>query len=219
MKAAMRTALPLSTGSAGPLAVLRARWLALSPRERHLSSLAAAAAGLLLVWWIAIAPALATLARAEVRRTALEAQQRHMQVLQAEAQRLQAQPKIGYDESLRALQAAVQQGLGGTAQINVSGDRAIVTLRATPASTLAAWLGQVRANAHAVPLEARLTRSPARATGNTPGAGGMTAPRLAPAATAPDFSQNAPVPAAVSLPGAEPDVRWDGTLVLGLPAR
>ncbi len=218
MKPGQATAAP-SALSAG-LAPLRARWATMTPRERHLSLLAAAAVGILLVWWIAIAPALATLAKADTRRSLLDAQQQRMLALQAEAQRLQAQPKLGYEESLRALQTAVQQGLRGNAQLNVTGDRAVVTVRGVPADTLASWLGQVRANAHAVPVEARLTRSSTAPSG-ADGPVYTRQPALAGVTPPPDYTQNAPVaPAAAAAKAtASPEARWDGTLVLALPSR
>lgn len=216
----MKAGTTTSKAAAG-LAPLRARWAAMTPRERHMSLLAGAAVAILLVWWIAIAPALATLAKADTRRGVLDLQQQRMLALQAEAQRLQAQPKLGYEESLRALQTAVQQGLAGNAQMSVSGDRAIVTLRGVPAEALAAWLGQVRANAHAVPVEARLTRSTAPPA--TPGnrAAAPRPPAAAGMAPPPDYTQNAPVAAAASTAAATAgqDARWDGSLVLALPTR
>lgn len=87
-----------------------------------------------------------------------------MQSLQAQAQALQSQPKIGHDEALRALEASVKQGLGASAQLNVVGDRATVTLRNTPADALAEWLAQARVNARAIPSEARLVRNTSNPT-------------------------------------------------------
>lgn len=220
---------------AATTAPLLARWQALSARERYLSSLAASAVGLLLVWAIALAPALRTLAGAETRRNTLDAQQQRLLVLQAEARRLQAEPRANPDDALRALQASVAQ-LGAGAQLSASGDRAILTLRGTPPDRLAAWLAQARANARVLPVEARLTRSPPRtaaSAGATGGAavaaGGVAGARLpipvaAQAGPTPDFSQNMAFPSVSSAAvpvtaAADTDVRWDGTLVLALPPR
>ncbi len=139
---------------------LQAYWNALAPRER---ALALSTAGLLmaaLLWWVGVGPAFGTLRSAQVQQQSLEAQLQHMKSLQAEAQALQAQPKLGYDEALRALQASVKQRLGPGAQLSVAGESATVTLRSTPAEVLASWLTQARINARAVPAEAHLTRSP-----------------------------------------------------------
>jgi general secretion pathway protein M len=68
---------------------------------------------------------------------------------------------------------------------------ATASLRAAPAASVAQWLGQARGNAHAVPREVHLTRAPAAAP--PPPSGGKDAPTT-------------------------PQVRWDGTIVMALPA-
>lgn len=148
-------------------AALRAAWAGLAARERRLVGLAAALVGLALLWWLALAPALATLRQAEVQRPLLDAQWQRMQALQAEAAALKASPRMGQDEALRALEALVKQRLGTTAQLSVVGDRANLTLKNTPAADLAGWLAEARLQARAVPLEARLTRAPGVAAGST----------------------------------------------------
>ena len=169
---------------------LQRRWNTLLPREKTWVQFTAVVIGAALLWWLAMAPALQTLRTAEMRHQALDAQLQQMKRLQAQAQQLQTQPKISPDESLRALDAAVKQRLGGAAQLNVAGDRATVTLKGAPADAIAPWLAQVRTNARALPVEARLVRS---------------------------TSPVAPTPGAP--PGSPPPVRWDGTVVLTLPAR
>lgn len=147
------------------LAPLQAHWRGLGPREQSLVRAAALLVGLALLWWVLIAPALGTLRQAEAQQRSLDAQWQRVQGLQAQAQAMQSQPKMGYDDSLRALQASVKQGLGASAQLNVVGDRATVTLRNTPADALAQWLAQARVNARAIPSEARLVRSTASPAG------------------------------------------------------
>jgi general secretion pathway protein M len=149
--------------------LLRGRWQALVPRERALVAAAASLLALALLWWVGVAPALKTLGQADTRQRNLDAQWQQMQALAAEAQALQARPKARYDEALRALEASVKQGLGPGAQLTVSGERATVTLKGVPASSLGPWLPQVRANARALPTEARLVRSPA----TTPASGAL----------------------------------------------
>ncbi|WP_397412597.1 type II secretion system protein GspM [Polaromonas sp.] len=136
------------------------RWNALAPREKTLTLLAA---GLLaaLLCWIGIGPAWGTLRSAQLQQQGLEAQLQQMKSLQAEAQALQAQPRLGHEEALRALQASVTQRLGPSAQLNVAGERATLTLQSIPAEVLASWLTQARINARAFPTEAHLTRGPA----------------------------------------------------------
>jgi general secretion pathway protein M len=162
-------------------AALATRWNLLAPRERALVGMAVALLGAALLWWVLLGPALTTLRGAEAQHQALDAQLQAMRRLQSEAMALQNQPKISYDESLRALEASVRQRLGSTAQLSVAGERATLNLKGASPEALARWLTQARVNARALPAEARLTRTSA----STP---------------------------------AAPE-RWDGSLVLTLPAR
>lgn len=142
-----------------PATRLAAAWAALQPRERRGLALAAVVVGLALLWWLALAPALATLRAAPAQRAALQAQAQQMQRWQREAQALQAQPRLSRDTAVAALEAATRQRLGNAAQLSVAGERAQLTLKQAPAQDLADWLADVRASARAVPLDARLTRS------------------------------------------------------------
>ncbi len=137
---------------------LQARWDALADRERRLLAGAGALIVVALVWWVALAPALATLRAASVQNPQLDAQLQQMQVLKAQALALQSQPKMAADEALRILEGLVKQRLAGTAQMAVVGERVTVTLKGTNADALAQWLVQARTNARAVPTEVRLTK-------------------------------------------------------------
>ncbi len=168
---------------------LQAHWAELAPRERRMVALAGTLVLFALLWWVALAPALRTLAAARDEHARLDAQLQQMSTLQAQARSLQAQPRANRDESLRALESAVRQGLGPNAQFAGAGDGANVAMRATPADQFAQWLAQARSNARAVPREAHLTRA------------------------------RTPPPAANARAADEPArVRWDGTLVMALPA-
>lgn len=171
-------------------AALQARWQSLAPREQNLMLAAGLVVLLALLWWVALAPALATVRSAPARHAELDAQLQRMLGLQAEAQQLQAAPRNSPADSVGTLRAALAQRLGASAQLNVVGDRVTVVLKGAPADGLAQWLAQARSNAHAAPVEARLVRSAAPAT-------------------APATDGEAP---------AAP-LRWDGTLVLALPAK
>ena len=140
---------------------VQARWAALAPREKVMVAAAAALVGLALLWWVALAPALATLRAAPEQHRSLDAQLQRMQALQAQAQALQSQPKQGYDEALRALEQTIRQRFGTTARYSIAADRVTVTLTAAAPDTLAQWLTQARVNARALPAEARLTRNAA----------------------------------------------------------
>ena len=173
---------------------LQARWKALAPREQNLVLAAGGIVALALVWWVALAPALATLRQAPELHRKLDLQLQHMQRLQAEAQQLQAQPQTSPSDAVGALRTALTQRLGTAAQMNVLGDRVTVTLKAAPADATAEWLALARTNARAVTVEARLTRSNAAAPSNArPGHTGQCRRPCRP--------------------------RWDGTVVLALPAR
>jgi general secretion pathway protein M len=140
---------------------LRARWAALAPREQALVAAAGGFVALALLWWIAVAPALATLRSAEADHRTLDAQLAHMRRLQAQARAMQAQPRQNPADAVRQLEATVRQQLGTSARYAIDGERVTLTLTNTPAPALAQWLSQVRANARAIPGEARLVRNPA----------------------------------------------------------
>ena len=228
MKRNAASARPYFDRAHAALAPLRARWATLSPRERYFSTLAIFAVAILLVWAVALAPALASLQKVQARRVVLDGQLQQVLALQAEARQLAAQPRIGREASLRALRESVT-ALGSGAQLQTAGERAIVNLQGVPAANLAAWLGQARTNARAVPFEMRLVRSQARAPAaaaasaanrNPPYRPGQPAPGTPgvppPAAGLGDAAQNAPLPASTTT--APADVRWDGSVVLILPA-
>jgi general secretion pathway protein M len=138
---------------------LRARWVALAPREQALVAGAVALVVFALLWWVALAPALATVRNAETQHRALDNQLQQMLRLQAQAKAMQAQPRQNHDDAMRQLELAIRQQLGVSARYSIAGDRVSVTLTNTPAPALAQWLSQVRANARALPGEARLTRN------------------------------------------------------------
>ncbi|MBS0293369.1 MAG: type II secretion system protein M [Proteobacteria bacterium] len=140
-------------------ASLRAKWADLAALEQTLVLAAAAVLGLALLWWLLLAPALAQLRTSPARHEALNAELRHMQTLQAEALRLRDMPRAQGGEARRALQGALAQQLGAAAQINIAGDRATVTLKGAAPEALAQWLAQVRSQARAVPVEARLVKN------------------------------------------------------------
>jgi general secretion pathway protein M len=142
-------------------ALLKARWQGLAAREKMLTAAAAALVAVALIWFVLLGPALATLRSAETQRRALDEQLRQMQLLQAQAQALQAQPKQNHDDAVRLLELSVRQRLGTTGRILIAGDRATVTLTGASPDALAQWLTQARVNARALPGEARIARNAA----------------------------------------------------------
>ena len=138
--------------------VLLARWNAMSRREQQLLLPALALVLVALVWWLGLAPALATLRSVNKQDPLLDTQLQQMQHLQAQAKTLQAQPPLPLSETRRLLEASVKP-LGATAQLLVAGERATVTFKGASADAVAQWLAQVRLNARLVPSEARLVRA------------------------------------------------------------
>jgi general secretion pathway protein M len=138
-----------------------AAWQRMAPRERLMLAVAAGLVLFALFWWTLVAPALAVLRNADAQHRALDDQLARMRALQQQAQALQAQPKQGFDESMRQLEAAVRDRLGTNARIAIAGERVTLTLTGVPADALAAWMTQARVNARALPAEARLTRNAA----------------------------------------------------------
>jgi general secretion pathway protein M len=137
---------------------MQARWAQLASKERAMLLGAIAVVALTLLWLLLLAPALRTLRTAPAQAQQLDTQLQRMQSLQAQAQALQQQAAMSYDDAVRALNLATKQTLGTSAQISISGERATITLQSTGADALAQWLVQVRLNARTTPVEARLTR-------------------------------------------------------------
>lgn len=184
---------------------VRAGWAALAPREQRMVAIAAALVGLAVLWWVLLAPALRTLAAASAEHASLDAQIQQMTALQAQARALQSQPRANPDDALRALENSVREQLGAQAQMQGSGagEGVTVALRAVPAEVLAQWLAQARGNARAVPREVHLTRA--------------TAPGAAPPSSSSSSSSSpAPAPAPAQ---DDAGARWDGTVIMSLPAR
>ena len=144
-------------------------WRGLAMRERRLVGLTALLVGLALVWWIALAPAIATLRYARTQLPKLETGQLQMQALKAEAQALAGQPRLLPPEVRRLLETSISQTLGTTAHMQITTDRATIMLKNVTPEMLASWLVQVRANTRLVPLEVRLTRSTGGSAANSLG--------------------------------------------------
>jgi general secretion pathway protein M len=152
-----------AVGPASALTPLRlqakARWKALSDRERTALGVAAVAVGLLLVWWLAIAPAWRVVRAAPAQLDRMDTQLQRMQSLSAEARELRATAPISASQSSAALKAATER-LGAKARLSVVGDRATLTLTGVTGDGLRQWLSEARSGARARIVEAQLSRSP-----------------------------------------------------------
>ena len=138
---------------------LATRWSQLQPQEQRGITLATALLVLVGLWFTSVGPNLQQLRSANAKGLALDAQLQQMHALQVQAQTMQVQPALTYDDAVRALKLATTQSLGGSAQIIISGDRATVTLQNAQPQAITQWLTQARLNARSVPLEAKLTRA------------------------------------------------------------
>jgi general secretion pathway protein M len=134
-------------------------WRQLKVNERRLISVAFWVILAALLWLFAIAPALKTIKEAPEQHRALDAKLQSMRTMAIEAKGLQSQPKLAFDDAQKALQSAVTQRFGSAAQLNLTGERASLTLKNANPQELAQWLTQVRVNARALPSEAKLNKS------------------------------------------------------------
>lgn len=147
------------------VAQARSHWLALGERERLTVLIGGTALALLLLWTVAVQPALRTLSRAPQQLAQLDVQLQQMQSLAQEAAELRALPVVPAAQGQQALQAASTH-LGSAARLVVTGDRAVLTLSGVPPEALQAWLLEVRGAARARPVEAKLQRGPNGFSGN-----------------------------------------------------
>lgn len=143
----------------GPTHPLRLWWSQRPVREQNILRAGALLLGAALLWSVALAPALRTLRTLEATRTTQEAQLQTMLRLQAQAQALQAQPKLSQLAASQALQASVQQAFGTSASLSVNAGNATVTLSGVRPEALAQWLASARTNAHSAPVQARISRA------------------------------------------------------------
>lgn len=155
----------LSPEQAAQWQQLKSRWQALGERERTIAQLGAAALGLLLLWSVAVQPALRTLRAAPNQLSQVDAQLQQMQRLAQEARELRELPAVPAAQSLQALKAASDH-LGPAARLSISGERAVLSLNGVGSEALQAWLGEIRSAARARPVEATLQRGPQGFTGS-----------------------------------------------------
>ena len=160
-KSAMSDQSPLQTA----LAPLRALWSSRGPRERQMLSLLAVFLMATLMWVMAIAPALKTLASAPAQLALLNGQLAVMQNQARETNELRAIPPLQPGQASAALKAAVDR-LGDKAKLVLQGDRAVITLTQVGQQALRDCLNEARSTARARPLEATLSKTPQGFSGN-----------------------------------------------------
>lgn len=148
--------------SAGPRwlpASWQSQWAAWSARERAGVVLAAVLLVLALLWSLAVAPAWRQWQQGLGQTSELQQQWQSMQAWQAQAQALKSQTRIGPDEAQRLLQSSAA-ALGPMASVSFNGDMATAQFKSVSGSALAQWLATARSQAQALPVQARLNRSP-----------------------------------------------------------
>ena len=138
---------------------MQSLWLQRAPRERVILGTAAAFLAAVLLWTVALSPALRTLRQAEASQQTLQTSLQNMLQMQAQAKGLQAQPALDHNATLQTLQTTLSSTLGPTARLQVVGDQAVVTLADASPQALGQWLSQARINARSAPTQAKLTRT------------------------------------------------------------
>lgn len=149
----------MNAATQAQLAVLRARWAGLAPRERQLLLAAGAALAALLLWLLLLGPAISVLRSAPARIQAQAVELATMRQLAEEAKTLKSASPVGGPEATAALKAATTR-LGDHATLTVAGGRATLALQGVAPDALQAWLAEARAGARARPIEAQLQHTP-----------------------------------------------------------
>jgi general secretion pathway protein M len=137
---------------------LRQRWATLAPRERLLVAVAAAAVGLLLLWYVGLYTAWQTWKKVPAEKRTLEVQWLQMQRLATEARDLKAQPPVNAAQAAEALKSATGR-LGAQGKLSQLGDRATLTLTGATPEQLRTWLAEARSGARARPVEMQVNRT------------------------------------------------------------
>lgn len=157
------------------MAPWRQRWQALAPRERRIAGWLGWAIGLLLLWFIGIAPAWRSTSTATARLEQIDKQLQEMQRLAGETTALRALPPVGGLQSQAALKTATD-ALGSAGRLQLGGDRATVTFTNATGTQVRDWLAEARSAARTRPVEANLTRGAQGYSGTVivqlPGTGG-----------------------------------------------
>jgi len=156
MNAGSRMAMPAAWTAQGE--ALRARWRALSPRDRRLAWSMLWLMAAFLLWAVALQPAWRTLRDAPARIEALETQTQTMRALASEAREFRSAPALSVEASTQALKSASDR-LGKSGRLSLQGDRAVLTLTGASSEQLRDWLAEARSGARARPVEAQLSRN------------------------------------------------------------
>jgi general secretion pathway protein M len=133
-------------------------WQSRAPRERQLIVGVTLAVAVLIVWLIAVQPALKTLHETPAELDQLDLQWQQMQLAALESETLRGASPVPPTQAAEALRAATER-LGSKARLALQGDRATLSFTAVPFESLRTWLGEARRAARARPVEAQLLKS------------------------------------------------------------
>jgi len=151
-----------SSRAAGPAtlgALLRERWSALNERERVVVGALGVLLVVLVVWLVAVRPALHVLSQAPAQRAQLDAQLLQLQAIAGEADQLRALPPVPPAQAEQVLKSATEQLGTAKARLQMQAGRGTLTLTNVNGEELRQWLVQARGGARARPGELQLTRS------------------------------------------------------------
>jgi general secretion pathway protein M len=135
-----------------------ARWQATSPRDQFAVRVVAWSLGALLVWQLAVAPALRVLREAPQELARLEAQTQELHAQAAQTKSWAGLAPVSAIQAQEAIKASSTR-LGDKAQISIQGDRATLRLSGVSSDAFKAWLIEARSGARARVSEAQLTQS------------------------------------------------------------
>jgi len=141
------------------LAQAKSKWASLPDRDKALIRIASILVIGLLVWSVALAPALRTIRTFDAKHKAQELQLQRMLNLQTQAQSMQNLPLVSQAAAVTAIEASIDQAFGNRAEVILSGNNATVNVRGVSPEDLAKWLTNIRTNARTIAIQARLTRT------------------------------------------------------------
>jgi general secretion pathway protein M len=138
---------------------VKAWWEALSSRDKRMIRVAAVLLIFVLLWLLALQPAIRTIRSFESAQRTQETKLQQMLNLQSQAQSMQNLPLVSQAAAVTALEISIEQTFGNRAEIIFNGNNATVNVRAISPEDLAKWLNNIRTNSRTVAIQARLTRT------------------------------------------------------------
>jgi general secretion pathway protein M len=145
------------SAATAPASGPRSAWARLGSRERRMVTWVGALVAALLLWTVAIRPALTVTQETSRRLPQLDAQLTEMQRLAAESRELRGVPRLQPAQASAALKSSTD-ALGAAGKLTLAGERATLTLTNATGEQVQRWLVDARSAARARTIEAKLTR-------------------------------------------------------------